>query len=174
MKLPARCIHGLVIAFAGLLATTLSPARVEAQSLPVVHFEPQGDESASRLDSEPMTGHKFWDGPNRWLFGFEAGALVADGWTTNYALHHDFGSAVKMEEGDPLAKWFVSRGWGGQILLGTLTAGGGLALSHVLHTHGHHLLERTVPVVLMSICGVAAVHNGVLIHHGLQAAPFVR
>jgi hypothetical protein len=159
----------------------LMAARVEAQpldagepkaelrlTLPPVHFQRQPDQPASADTAVP---HRFWDGSNRWLLGFEVGALAADGWTTHYALHHDFGPALKMSEGDPLARWFVNRGWAGQIVMGTLTAGGGLLISHALHAHGHHLIERIVPVVLMSICGGAAIHNGVLIHNGLQVQP---
>lgn len=122
----------------GLALTTVSPAAA-------------ADEPAAPPACE---SHRFFDSLNVVLIGIEAGALLADGATTQYALRHYGG-----RETDPLARPFVSAGWPGQIAGGTMLVSAEVGIRYLLHKHHHHRLERVIPWLVIGYGAAGAIHN---------------
>ena len=86
----------------------------------------------------------------------ESGALLADGITTQRALHKYPDLAY---EGDPLARPFVAHGWPGQVALGAMAISADLGLRYLLHRTNHHRVERWLPAILTALSGGSAIHN---------------
>jgi hypothetical protein len=108
----------------------------------------------------PRATHRLFDTTNIVLTVVESGALLADGITTQRALHKypDFAY-----EGDPLARPFVAHGWPGQVALGALVISADLGLRYLLHRANHHRMERWIPVTIAALTGGSAIHNAWLI-----------
>ena len=107
--------------------------------------------------------HRFFDVTNIALTGMEIGAMLADGATTQYVVHRT-GSG----EADPIARWFVDRGWHGQILGGALFVSGELALRYLLHCHDHHQVERLLPFVLTTTAIAGTTNNSIVIRESAR------
>jgi hypothetical protein len=104
---------------------------------------------------ESKSPHRFFDSLNVALTGLESGALLADGITTQRAIaKYPLG-----HEADPIARVFVSHGWPGQIAGGILFVSADVGLRYALHRHGHHRLERLLPLVLTVYGATGAIHN---------------
>jgi hypothetical protein len=101
--------------------------------------------------------HKFFDRTNVLLLTAGLLAQVADGITTqrNQANCQRFNAAnasypldCAEEEGNPLARPFVTQGWVGQVALTGLVATGEILLMYGIHRMGYHKIERIVPIPL--------------------------
>lgn len=108
----------------------------------------------------PNAAHRFFDGLNVGLTVMESGALLADGFTTQYALTH----VPNSREADPLARPFVSRGWPGQIAGGALVVTADVGIRYWLHRSNHHRIERWMPLILTVYGSGGAIHNWREIH----------
>lgn len=106
--------------------------------------------------------HAFFDRQNNFLTGLEAAALLADGITTQKALHR----YPEAHEADPIARVFVSHGWPGQIAGGLLVITADVAIRYALHRKGHHRIERFLPLVLITYGTFGAIHNARLLGRG--------
>ncbi len=87
------------------------------------------------------------------LIGVSLLGQTADAITTQRGLRHG------AKEGNPLGKPFVDQGWPGQICLAAIENGAELAVMYLAHRHGHHRLERLLPLAVGLSAGFAAYHN---------------
>lgn len=113
-------------------------------------------EAQHRAASDEQPPHKFLDRTNIALTVLESGALLADGIYTQRGLRR---YPETSREADPLARPFVSRGWPGQVVGGTLAVGADVSLRYWLHRKKRHRLERLVPLILITYGTVGAIHN---------------
>ena len=114
---------------------------------------------ADAQDHEPSKeppSHKFFDRTNITLTVIESGALLADGIYTQRGLRR---YPETSREVDPLARPFVSRGWPGQILGGTIVVAADVGVRYWLHRKKRHRLERLVPLILITYGTIGAIHN---------------
>ena len=144
---------GRLAAILGALACASAPLR--AQNLEPAKQKP------------PDEAHRFFDSLNVGLVAAEAGALLADGITTQYGLTHYGG-----READPFARPFVDHGWTGMIAGGTLFISAEVAVRYMLHKKRHHRAERWLPTFVIAYGATGAVYNSVQIHKARQ--PFSR
>jgi hypothetical protein len=86
---------------------------------------------------------KFLDKTNIVLLGATTGLIVWDSVQTRQIQAHHGG------ESNPLARPFVTRGWGGQMAGSVISLTSCIALSYLFHRTRHHKLERAVPMVLI-------------------------
>lgn len=114
----------------------------------------QAQNSAPPPAQEPC--HKFFDRTNITLTVIESGALLVDGIYTQRGLRR---YPETSREADPLARPFVSRGWPGQIVGGTLVVSADVGLRYWLHRKKRHRLERLVPLILITYGTAGAIHN---------------
>jgi len=124
--------------------------------VPVSEVGPLVPDAQHRAASDEQPPHKFFDRTNVALTVLESGALLADGIYTQRGLRRYPDTS---READPLARPFVSRGWPGQIIGGTLAVGADVSLRYWLHRKKHHRLERLVPLILITYGTVGAIHN---------------
>ena len=105
--------------------------------------------------------HRFFDRTNVALHLASFAALTSDFLTTRQIIN---GGG---REANPIARPFVSSGWGGQIA-GTYILGGGgtLLTAYWLHRTGHHRLERLAPICVGIVEGLAVASNSRLLAHG--------
>jgi len=112
------------------------------------------------IRTSPMTTasvrHRFLDNTNALLTGVEIAGLIGDASSTRRVL--DSYPDVT-GEGDPLARPFVSLGWPGQIAGGVLFVTAELLGRYALHAHGHHRLERMLPLILGGLEFGVTMHN---------------
>ena len=95
--------------------------------------------------------HPFWDQKNVQLHLWNLAAHSLDAYSTQRGLSH---GAV---EGNPVARPFVSRGWGGQVAASYgIGFGGTLLTSYILHRKGSHRLERFTTMFIASSTTLAA------------------
>lgn len=146
LALPKRRWRGLFVA-AALIATT--PAAHAAD-------DPQPIGPAALVVAAPEPTHRFLDNTNAILSGVEAAALIGDAVSTRWGLDRYPGFT---REANPIARPFVAGGWPGQILGGVLFVSGELWGRHTLHTHGHHRLERLLPIGLAAMETLVVIHN---------------
>jgi hypothetical protein len=85
--------------------------------------------------------HRFFDKTNLLLIGVSLLGQSADMITTQRFHSHG------IQEGDPLARPWVDKGWAGQIGLAVIYNGAEIAAMYGLHKMGHHRVERLVPLV---------------------------
>jgi hypothetical protein len=107
--------------------------------------------------------HRFFDNLNVGLIAAEAGALLADGITTQYGLTHYGGG-----EADPFARPFVEHGWPGMIAGGTLFISAEVCMRYMLHKKHHHRAERWLPTFVIGYGATGAIYNSVQIHEAHQ------
>jgi hypothetical protein len=113
-------------------------------------------EPAGSSNQTQRAEHKFLDRLNLGLTGMEAGALLADGIYTQRGLKK---YGWRLRERDPIARPFVDNGWVGQIAGGAIFLAADLGLRHVLHSTGHHRIERMLPFVLTAYGLNGAIRN---------------
>jgi hypothetical protein len=141
-------MRGLARRFARILGVLLcAGATVRAQN-------PDGPKQKS-----PEQAHRFFDGLNVGLIAAEAGALVADGITTQYGIRHYGGG-----EADPFARPFVKHGWPGMIAGGALFISAEVGLRYLLHKKHHHRAERWLPTFVIGYGATGAIYNSVQIY----------
>jgi hypothetical protein len=85
--------------------------------------------------------HRLFDRTNLLLIGVSLLGQSADMITTQRFHSHG------IQEGDPLARPWVNKGWGGQIGLAVLYNSAQIGVMFSLHKMGHHRVERLVPLV---------------------------
>lgn len=115
--------------------------------------------------SPAVSPHRLFDRANDVLFAGEIGALVMDGWSTQ----RNIGEIPNTSEADPLMRWFVDKGWPGQVLAGTLVMSSQVWLSYILHRHGHHRWERVTAISIIAgsaTSGLLNWHEFVEYRHG--------
>jgi hypothetical protein len=100
--------------------------------------------------------HPFLDNTNALLTGVEIAALIGDASSTRRVLDEYPGVTA---EGDPLARPFVEHGWPGQIAGGVLFVTAELLGRYALHAHGHHRMERMLPLIVAGLEFGVTVHN---------------
>jgi hypothetical protein len=138
--------HYLVI---GFLAVSMSASELS-----------NAQETSQSAGAAPSKTHRFFDSPNVSLIVAESGALLADGITTQYGLHH-FGG----READPFARPFVNHGWPGMIAGGALFISAEVGARYLLHKHNHHRAERWLPTFVIAYGATGAIYNWVQIHN---------
>jgi hypothetical protein len=111
--------------------------------------------------------HRFFDVTNIAFTGMEISAMLADGAATQYLLRRDPGP-----DADPIARWFVARGWPGQLLGGALFVSGEVALRYLLHRHNHHQVERLLPFVLTTTGTAGAIGNWIVIREAARGGSY--
>lgn len=146
LALPERLSRGLFLT-AALLAAAPDAYATD---------DPQAIAPAALVLPAPEPTHRFLDNTNAILSGVEAAALIADAVSTRWGLDRYPGFT---REANPIARPFVAGGWPGQIVGGVLFVSAELWGRHTLHTHGHHRLERLLPI------GLAAMETFVVIHN---------
>ena len=134
----------------------LAAALLAVASAAYAADEPQVIAGAAVKAARPEPTHRFLDNTNALLSGAEAAALIGDAVSTRWGLDRYPGYT---REGNPVARPFVEGGWPGQILGGTLFVGAELWGRHTLHTHGHHRLERLLPIALAAMETAVVIHN---------------
>ena len=117
---------------------------------------PLAEAQSSAPVQAQQTSHKFFDCTNITLTVIESGALLVDGIYTQRGLRR---YPETSREADPLARPFVSRGWPGQIIGGTLVVSADVGLRYWLHRKKKHRLERLVPLILITYGTAGAIHN---------------
>ena len=108
---------------------------------------------AERQNLGSETSHKFFDGTNIALMATSALAQTADMVTTQH-----FVSRGGIE-GDPIARPFVSHGWGGQLALFGIVNTSEIMTMYGIHRLGHHRIEKIAPIALTIASSVFAYHN---------------
>jgi len=113
--------------------------------------------TAHKLPEAP-TSHKFFDHTNIALhltnFLLQTGDLA----TTRAII--DRGGV----ETNPLARPFVQRGIGGQVVASyAIGTGGTLLASYWMHRTGHHRIERFLPIAVSAVEGLALASNARLL-----------
>jgi hypothetical protein len=89
----------------------------------------------------PVENHPFFDRRNIALQLINVIAQSVDAYSTQMFQQNHTGHEL-----NPIARPFVTRGWGGQIVYSYgFGVGGTLLLSYLFHRHHHHQLERLVP-----------------------------
>ncbi len=101
--------------------------------------------------------HRFFDRTNVLMMTLGMLAQSADAITTQRAfgdcrryyatINRPISSCAQIES-DPIARPFVSHGWGGQIGLGAMVNSAQALMMYGIHRMGHHRIERLVPVPL--------------------------
>ena len=93
------------------------------------------------FDAGREPAHRFFDRTNVLLMAAGLLGQSADMITTQRFHSHG------IQEGDPLARPWVDKGWAGQIGLAVIYSGAEIAAMYGLHKMGHHRVERLVPLV---------------------------
>ena len=139
---------------------SLARGYVMALALMIVAFSGFTAATIQAQDSQAVaahtTTHVFVDWPNVGLTTAEIGALWADGVTTQRLVRR-YGQ--RFREADPIARPFVSRGWSGQIVGGSLALVADIGIRYILHRRNHHRWERWAPTVLIAYGTIGSVHN---------------
>jgi hypothetical protein len=111
-----------------------------------------------------LRAHKFLDRTNVLLFSAGLLAQSADAVTTQRHLancrrtNSTPGSDAECE-GNPLARPFVTHGWGGQVAISAIASSAEVLLMYGIHRMGYHSIERTVPVAQAIANGTEAYRN---------------
>jgi hypothetical protein len=112
--------------------------------------------------------HKFFDRTNIGLMTVSLLAQSADAITTQRRLAHcwrtnphanDSFFGCPQEEADPIARPFVTHGWGGQVSLAIIVNSAQTLVMYAAHRMGYHRVERAVPIPLTIESGIAAYRN---------------
>lgn len=103
--------------------------------------------------------HKFFDRRNIALLGFAAAGMMADGVTTQHMLARGY------QENDPLARPFVTHGWGGQMAIGSIMISADVLVQYGLHKLHAHRIERLVPLLQGTIGAWSAYRNRDIDHY---------
>jgi hypothetical protein len=118
---------------------------------------------------EKLPRHKFFDRYNILLLTAGVLAQSADAVTTQRGLSDCRRNIVASlgpsdcahQEGDPLARPFVTHGWGGQVAFSGIVTSAEVLLMYGIHRMGYHTIERAVPVA-------QAINNSQAAYHNLQ------
>jgi hypothetical protein len=97
--------------------------------------------------------HRFFDKTNVLLMTVSVLGQSADMITTQRFRSHG------IQEGDPLARPLVDRGWAGQIGLAVIYNAAEIATMYGLHKMGHHTVERLLPIVPAAEGGYRGYNN---------------
>ena len=120
------------------------------------------------IERKAGSSHKFLDKTNIGLLAAGLLAHTADAITTQHSQARcrrtnpspdsPF-SGCASQEGNFLARPFVTHGWGGQIAFTGIVYSAEIALMYGIHRMGFHKIERTVPIAQALANSLGAYHN---------------
>lgn len=106
------------------------------------------------FDTSNERSHRFFDKTNLTFLTISLLGQASDAITTQRFISHGKGP-----DADPLARPFVSHGWGGQVSLAALDNAAQLSVMFALHRMHQHRIERAVPLIFGAASGIEGYHN---------------